>query len=605
MENCYRIKNLLKILIAMMIVFMLLIPVSATFSNQIEEEGLAKKTIEASTVGSNIIYVDDDNKDGPWDGSLDFPYQYIQDGIDNANNNDKVYVFNGTYYENIVIFISIILEGENKDNTIIDGMNQGTVVKITANLVTLTRFTIQDSGNTPNNAGVSIHSEEVFITENNILDNNYGIRITASNNSIIYNNFFNNMYQAYDTGNNTWNASTPGGGNFWDEFSSEDNNEDGVIDSPYNITGDDNKDWRPLLHIYGSVINVNTTEIFLTINDAIEDSDTENKHNIYVKNDIYYEHINVYKAIKLIGENKKDTIIDAREFCNPVKICYDEVIFSGFTVRHSGSEIYNAGIIIESDNIIVSENIIEENYNGIIIKYSSDDNVVSGNIIQNNNWHGLYIKKSCNKNIIIENTFENNNYSGIAITETTQNKIYHNNFIKNRHNAYDDSHNIWDNGYPSGGNYWNDYTGEDKDKDGIGDVPYSIPTGINEDRYPLMNPFIREDIISPNVKIISPMNGLYIRNLRLLSKLIRINTIIIGQITIKAEASDSESGIKSVAFYLNNNQNPEVVDYTEPYSWKWNRGPIYILQHFNVIRAVAYDYAGNFDSDSILVVKYF
>jgi len=73
--------------------------------------------------------------------------------------------------------------------------------------------------------------------------------------------------------------------------------------------------------------------------------------------------------------------------------------------------------------------------------------------------------------------------------------------------------NSWDDGYPSGGNYWSDNVGADADKDGICDTPYIINQD-NRDNYPLMNPIIvvPENITPPIIFIISPENKTYNTN---------------------------------------------------------------------------------------------
>ena len=164
-----------------------------------------------------------------------------------------------------------------------------------------------------------------------------------------------------------------------------------------------------------------------------------------------------------------------------------------------------------------------------------------GNLIKNNTvtksgtiyvWNGadtagIYVKGG-NSNSITDNILENN-MVGIGFTDTSDNLIvgnsgdvffydasnntvYHNNF----ENAKSfNSINYWDDGFPSGGNYWGQQNGEEMDGTGISDTPYVIDSQ-NKDRYPLVEPFnssflanYQEEIIPPAVSILSPSNKTY------------------------------------------------------------------------------------------------
>jgi len=125
-------------------------------------------------------------------GNFDLPFATIQAGINEANDGDTVFVYEGVYTENISFKNkNIILIGENKETTIIDGNQSGSVIVFEGNETTIARienFTIRN-GIAERGAGINFSYADANIENCNFIDNTAtgaGSHInTCGNNEII------------------------------------------------------------------------------------------------------------------------------------------------------------------------------------------------------------------------------------------------------------------------------------------------------------------------------------------------------------------------------------------------------------------------------------
>jgi parallel beta-helix repeat protein len=389
---------------------------------------------------------------------------------------------------------------------------------------------------------LTIQSSEVI--GNTIANCPDGLRLAGINGCrIFHNNFINNtshITHYYEIGSNQWDDGYPSGGNYWSDYTGVDVYNgpsqnipgiDGIGDTSYIIDAN-NVDNYPLIHSYGSVQNLNTNLVYLTIQSAVDALETLDGHTILVEAGVYYENVVVHKSVSLVGEDRTTAIIDANNTGKCIFVTdmthsgrAINCSIEGFTIRNSGvgysDGVRNGGIVMTQNgrgNVSIQNNIVVDNAeNGIMIDTAC---VVAHNAISNCGI-GIFATQGCHDTIIKDNSIANcsagisshwqsgpiqvirnnisNNAQGINL-DTPGSLVYHNNFINNTEQVHSTGYiTEWDHSYPSGGNYWSDHDGTDVysgpnqnaiGSDGICDQPYVID-GSNMDRYPLTHLYVR------------------------------------------------------------------------------------------------------------------
>jgi len=229
--------------------------------------------------------------------------------------------------------------------------------------------------------------------------------------------------------------------------------------------------------------------------DAARSGDT-----IFVKTGTYPEHVVVNKnGLTLVGEDRETTIINGGGSGTVLYVGANNTVVKNFTIQNSGGWLPDSGIFLDrvlncsvwSNTIVCNDaglrlykssicsvlgNIASNNSCGFWIEqsskcsvlgntafdndvgirlYASSNCTVFGNSAVNNSQYGIWLYDSFGN--VSGNNLASNKF-GIELYFSSNNKIYHNNFINNTSQVYSyQSINVWDDGYPSGGNYWSDY----------------------------------------------------------------------------------------------------------------------------------------------------
>jgi parallel beta-helix repeat protein len=366
-------------------------------------------------------------------GSGSGNYTNIQSAVDAATDGDTIFVYDDSspYYEHVVVDKAVNLIGENKDTTIIDGSRIGTVILLAEKAigVTVSGFTVQNSGSVEIEGGIRVYAGYNIITDNIIGNNNLGIDLSTNGYSICEGNII--SYNTIINNNRSvWLYCSYADKIFGNYIA---NNEEGIL-----LAG------PQVLAKEKTLLSENGQDNDIYNNTIIDNNDL----GIAIEN---YYYVNIFQ--NNISNNT-----------------YGIYLYAGWFGFCAYFNIYKNTINRNTHGIFMLIDGVGEGAGGI-----GNNNIFENNITFNGEGIGMNIDVSWGK-----------------IRHIRNNTIYQNNFIGNTKHARDLGWNTWYNAITKRGNYWDDYTGKDfLPPYGVGDRRYIIGPRLflNRDKYPLMKPY--------------------------------------------------------------------------------------------------------------------
>jgi parallel beta-helix repeat protein len=461
--------------------------------------------------------------------NTDLRYVTIQEAINAPETLDghTIFVEGGVFLESVVVNKSLTIMADSMMNVLVDGLS-GIVCDVTANnskienlimtdgdkgirICRVNNATIRNNIITGNSAGIYAHEVvNCTLSGNNITSNSqYGMNLTKIGEVTIENN----VVTGSSEGIYLCNASI----STLSRNTIASNIEHNLVINEVND-----------INVKNNIVSDGSGGIYLS-----EASDCELDGNNVTSNTQYGLNV-VYQINNVTIENNTITsnadgiylynasscTLSGNSIASSSQYGLDINCSSNLILRnnHVNSSKYNFGVVGNDLSHYVHDIDQSNEVNGKEIVYliNLTGGVVDGAIFPNLGYLGIvnssnvHIRNvelrdniqgmlfaATNYSFAVKSNITNNLY-GFHLWSSYNNTVFYNNFINNSQQAYAPvSVNVWDNGYPSGGNYWSDYAGMDQysgpyqnetNSDGIGDTPYVIDAE-NMDDYPLMSPY--------------------------------------------------------------------------------------------------------------------